>query len=215
MTDEVRKLERSSANPPSLPGHVIEAALDAWGQAGERHTISISGHSMLPMIHDGDRVLVTHGCAGVRQGDVIVFRLNGLLVAHRVLHIKGGADGPKFVTKGDSTGQVDPHVSDREIVGRVLAIERGGQHISLETFLWRTLGWSIAVGTLAWIKSYRWCQVLKQRFLGTGPNRATTALRQGTLAFFSRLLVLAQAVACRWTSVANSTCGERGRARKG
>jgi predicted RNA-binding protein len=170
---------------------------------------------MLPVIHDGDRVLVAHGCAGVRRGDVIIYRLNGLLVAHRVLHIEDGANGIKFVTKGDNAGQVDPHVSPREIVGQVLAIERDGHHISLETFPWRILGWSIAVGTLAWMRSYRWCQALKQRFLGPGPNRATTALRQGTLAFFSRLLVLAQAVACRWTSVGNPPCGESGRARKG
>ena len=215
MTDEAQKLERSTANPLSLPGHVIEAALDAWGQAGERHTISISGHSMLPVIHDGDRALVTHGCAGVRRGDVIVFRLNGLLVAHRVLHIEGRDDDREFVTKGDNAGHVDPHVSPREIVGQVLAIERDGRRISLETIPWRTLGWSIAIGTLAWIRSYRWCQALKRRLLGPGPNRATTALRRGTLAFFSRLLALAQAVACRWTSVGNSPRGERDRARKG
>ena len=208
-------MERSSANPPSLPGHVIEAALDAWGQAGEQHTISISGHSMLPTIHGGDRVLVTHGCAGVRQGDVVVFRLNGLLVAHRVLHIKGGADDKKFVTKGDSTGQVDPHVSDREIVGRVLAIERGGQHISLQTCPWRALGWSIAVGTLAWTRLYRLSQALKQRLLGPQPNRVTAALRRGALAFCSRILKLAHSVACWWTGVRTPSSSDHDRVAKG
>jgi signal peptidase I len=208
-------MESSSANPPSLPSHVVEAALDAWGQAGERHTISISGQSMLPVIHDGDRVLVTHGCAGVRQGDVIVFRLNGLLVAHRVLHIKSGDDGLTFVTKGDNTGQVDPQVSSREIVGQVLAIERDGQHISLKTLPWRALGWSIAVGTLAWTRLYRLSRALKQRLLGPRPNRVTAGLRRGALAFFSRILKLAHSVACRWTGVRDPSCGEHGRVAKG
>ena len=53
---------------------------------------------MVPAILDGDRVLVAHGCAGVRRGDVLVFRLDGLLIAHRVLHVKDGDDGLKFVT---------------------------------------------------------------------------------------------------------------------
>ena len=208
-------MDRSGASRSSLPDYVLEAALDAWGQAGERHTISISGHSMVPAIHDGDRVLVAHGCAGVRRGDVVVFRLDGLLIAHRVLHIKDGDDGQKFVTKGDNAGQVDPHVSPREIVGQVLAIERDGQHISLQTFPWRALGWSIAVGTLAWTRLYRCSQALKQRLLGPQPNRVTAGLRRGALAFFSRILTLAHSVACWWTGVRDPSCGEHGRATKG
>jgi len=206
---------RSVANRSSLPDYVLEAALAAWGQAGEQHTISISGKSMVPAIHDGDRVLVAHGCAGVRRGDVLVFRLDGLLIAHRVLCIKDGADGKKFVTKGDNAGQVDPHLSPREIVGQVLAIERDGQHISLQTFPWRALGWSIAVGTLAWTRLYRLSRALKQRLLGPQPNRVTAGLRRCALTFFSRILKLAHSVACWWTGVRDTSCGEHGRAAKG
>jgi signal peptidase I len=215
MIDGVQTMDRSGASPSSLPDYVLEATLDAWGQAGERHTISISGHSMVPAIHDGDRVLVAHGCAGVRRGDVVVFRLDGLLIAHRVLHVKDGADGKKFVTKGDNAGQVDPHVSPREIVGQVLAIERDGQHISLQTFPWRALGWLIAVGTLAWMRLYRLSRALKQRLLGPQPNRVTAGLRRDALAFFSRILRLAHSIVCWWTGVRDPSCGEHGRAAKG
>ena len=215
MIDGVQTMDRSGASRSSLPDNVLEATLDAWGQAGEQHTISISGHSMVPAIHDGDRVLVAHGCAGVRRGDVVVFRLDGLLIAHRVLDIKGGGDGKKFVTKGDNAGQVDPHVSPREIVGQELAIERDGRHISLQTFPWRALGWSIAVGTLAWTGVYRCSQALKQLLLGPQPNRVTATLRRAALAFFSRILELAHSVACWWTSVRDPSCGEHRRAAKG
>ena len=215
MINGVQTMDRSIASRSSLPDNVLEAALDAWGQAGERHTISISGRSMLPAIHNGDRVLVAHGCAGVRRGDVLVFRLDGLLIAHRVLHIKDGADGKMFVTKGDNARQIDPHVSHREIVGQVLAIERDGQHISLQTLPWRALGWSIAIGTLAWTRLYRLSQALKQRLLGPQPDRVTAGLRRGALAFFSRILRLAHSAACLSTSVRDPSRGEHRRATKG
>jgi signal peptidase I len=181
-----------------LPRSVLEAALDAWGQAGEQHLIPISGRSMLPAIHDGDHALVSHGCAGVQPGDVIVFRHRGTLIAHRVLRIEDGDDGPTFVTKGDNAPQLDPPLNAGEIVGRVLAIERGGRHTSLDTTTWRILGRLIAAGTLAWTKVYGRSRGLKQGLLGPQPNRVTATLRQSALAFFSLVLTLAQAIACRW-----------------
>jgi signal peptidase I len=181
-----------------LPRSVLEVALDAWGRAGQQHLIPISGRSMLPTIHDGDHALVSHGCAGVRPGDVIVFRHEGTLIAHRVLRIERGDDGPTFVTKGDNALQLDPRLSAGEIVGRVLAIERSGRHTSLNTTTWRILGRLIAVGTLTWTKLYGWSRGLKQGLLGPQPNRVTATLRQGALAFFSLVLTLAQAIACRW-----------------
>jgi signal peptidase I len=181
-----------------LPRSILEAALGVWGQAGGQHLIPISGRSMLPAIHDGDHALVSHGCAGVRPGDVIVFRHKGTLIAHRVLRIEGGDDGPTFVTKGDNAPQLDPPLRADEIVGRVLAIERGGRHTSLDTTTWRILGRLIAAGTLAWTRLYGWSRGLKQGLLGPQPNRVTATLRQSALAFFSLVLTLAQAIACRW-----------------
>jgi hypothetical protein len=186
------------ANSPPIPGHVLEAALDEWGQAGEQHQIPISGNSMWPAIHHGDRVLVAHGCAGVRRGDVLVFRRDGQLIAHRVMRITGGDADPTFVTKGDNAPQFDPPLSADEIVGRVLAVERDGQHMSLDTPAWRALGWLAAVGTLAWTRLYGWGWELKQRGLGPQPNRVTAALRRGALAALSHLFNAAQAIACRW-----------------
>jgi signal peptidase I len=193
---------RSSTKGARLPRAVIEAALGAWGQAGEQHLIPISGRSMLPAIRDGDHALVSHGCAGVRPGDVIVFRHKGTLIAHRVLRIKGGDDAPTFVTKGDNAPQFDPRLSAGEIVGRVLAVERGGRFMSLDTAAWRILGRLIAASTLAWTRLYSWSQALKQGLLGPQPNRVTATLRRGALAFLSLILTLAQAVACRWKDYA-------------
>ncbi len=188
----------AKTDQPTLPSHVIEAALDVWSQAEERHFVPITGSSMLPFIQDGDRVLVAHGHTGVRRGDVVVFRREGQMVAHRVIRTHGSDASPTFVTKGDNAPQFDPPLSADEIVGRVLAIERDARHTSLDTAAWRVLGWLIAVGTLAWTRLYGWSWALKRRLLGPQPNRVTAALRRSALALYSLVLKVVQAIACRW-----------------
>jgi len=187
-----------NANPASLPNSVLEAALDLWGQAREQHLIPITGRSMLPVLQDGDRVLVAHGCTGVRRGDVVVFRHAGGLVAHRVLRLYAGDAGPTFVTKGDNAPQFDPPLNAGEIVGRALAVERDGRRMSLDTAAWRMAGWSIAAGTLGWIMLYGWGRRFKRKLLGPQPNRVTAFLRRQTLACFALALAAVQAVICRW-----------------
>jgi signal peptidase I len=197
-------MKSSNVDRVRLPKTVLEAALDAWGQAGGQHLIPISGRSMLPTIHDGDHALVSHGCAGVRPGDVVVFRREGTLVAHRVMRIEDGDDGPIFVTKGDNVPRFDPHFSAGEIVGRVLAIERNGQYMSLDTAAWRLSGWLITVGTLVWARLYGYARDFKQRLFGSQPTRVIAILRRVMLAFFTQAFTLSQAITCRWKKSARA-----------
>jgi signal peptidase I len=198
MIDLAEAMDTPNTKPVPLPGYVLEAVLDAWGQAGEQHFIPITGRSMVPLIQDGDHVLVAHGCAGVRRGDVIVLRREGRLIAHRVLRIYSGDAGPAFVTKGDNASQFDSPLSADEIVGRVLTVKRGDRYMSLDTTVWRIVGWLFAVCVLAWTKLYSWGRDLKHRLLGPQPNRLTAFLRRSALAFFSLALKIVQAVLGRW-----------------
>ena len=191
-------MEPCDANRPPLPDPILEATLQIWGQAGGQHSIPITGRSMLPLIRDGDLVLVAHGHAAVRQGDVVVFRREGELVAHRVLRVYGSGAGKRFLTKGDNALRLDPLLSAEEIVGRVLDVRRGDRQMSLDTTAWRGVGRFVAVTTLAWTKLYGWCRHLKQRILGSEPRRLTAILRRGALAFHSLLLKVAQAIFGRW-----------------
>ena len=198
MIDLAEAMDTPNTKPAPLPGYVLKAVLDVWGQAGKQHFIPIAGRSMVPLIEDGDHVLVAHGCAGVRRGDVVVFRHQGRLIAHRVLRIHSNDAGPTFVTKGDNTTQFDSPLSADEIVGRVLTVKRGDRYMSLDTTVWRIVGWLFAVSMLAWTKLYSWGRALKQRLLGPQPNRLTAFLRRSALAFFSLVLQVVQAVVCRW-----------------
>jgi signal peptidase I len=197
MADWTAAMDTKTDQAP-LPEYILEAALDVWGQAGRQHLIPITGRSMLPFIQDGDRVRVSYGYADVGRGDVIVFRQGGRLIAQRVLRVCSGEARPTFITKGDNARHFDPPVSAEEIVGRVLSIKRGDRNMSLDTVTWRLLGWLIAVGTLAWAKLYGWSRAVKQRLLGPQPNRLTSFLRRGALAFFSLALRVVQVGLCRW-----------------
>lgn len=184
----------NGTNRAPLSTPLLEATLNLWGQAQGQHLIPISGRSMLPLIHDGDRVLVLHGSNGVRRGDMVVFWCEGGLIAHRVLRIYGRDAKLKFITKGDNVPYPDPPIDASEIVGRVLAIQRGGRQVRLDTVAWRVVGWLIVVATLSWTKLRSW----RQRLLGSGNNRLTALLQRGMLALRSLGFKMVQAVFYRW-----------------
>jgi signal peptidase I len=192
-------MDRTDPNRVAVPGTVLEAVLEVWGQARGQHLMPITGRSMLPLLREGDQVLVAHGPSHIRRGDLVVFWDNDRLVAHRVLHTLHGHAGPAFITKGDNAPYFDPALSANKVLGRVLTVKRGGRSMSLDTPAWRVLGWLIAVGTLGWAKSYGRSRSLKQRLFGAQPNRLTAFLRRGVLGLFSFGLKLAQAAVCRWT----------------
>jgi hypothetical protein len=191
-------MEPSSFDRPGVPDSVVDAALDVWGQSGERTLISITGRSMLPLLRAGDKVLVAHGYSGVRRGDVIVFRRDGRLIAHRVLRTLENDSGRVFVTKGDNARDLDAPLGTSEIVGRVLAVRRGDRQLSLDTNTWRRIGWCIAVMSLAWTVLYKRARFLKRKWLGRKESRVATGVRRASVGLLSRLLGIPQAIFGRW-----------------
>lgn len=166
---------------------VLDAVLNVWTLAGKKHYIPITGRSMFPIIRNGDHVLMAHGCAGIRRGDVIVFRRDGKLIAHRVLRISENEGGYTFLTKGDNVLQFDPPLRANEIVGRVLAVKRGEQQISFDTAIWRITGLLIAIGALTWVRLYGWGRIFLHRFLGFHFGSLTTFIHRG-MQIFLRLV---------------------------
>jgi signal peptidase I len=154
---------------------------------------------MLPLIQNGDQVLVAHGTAGIRRGDVVVFRQEGQMVAHRVLRIVRKPHKVSetvslplttFLMKGDNNFQVDPPVQGDEIVGRVVLIKRGNATIAVDTFAWRVAGRCIALGTLVRLLLYRRGASLKRRLLGAQANFVTKMIHRFMLAGSSLMLSL-------------------------
>lgn len=92
--------------------------LAADGAAEDSVTIRIRGGCMSPAIGEGERLEVRRSRL-VLPGDVIVFRDNTCLVAHRLLGwvIREGAIG--LVTRGDRCTHHDGVIPISHVVGRI------------------------------------------------------------------------------------------------
>ena len=97
--------------------------------------IRTRGLSMYPLIRHGDLIEVEPADASaVRMGDVILSRDgHDRLVAHRVVKVHGKGHGGTLVTKGDWTFRPDALVEPGQVLGRIVAIERAGRRITLNS----------------------------------------------------------------------------------
>lgn len=132
-----------------LPPDALKTALELWGQAGEAHYLPVRGMSMLPLLRDGDYLLLAHGNRDIRRGDIVVFQRPDGLIAHRVLQILDRESGRALLTKGDYVSGIDPQIAAEELLGRVLAVRRGERQMRLDTRVWRRAGEVIAWVLLA------------------------------------------------------------------
>ena len=91
--------------------------------------LRVTGWSMLPSIWPGDTLILEHADrAGISEGDIVLFSRHRRLFAHRVLKISA-QDSGFLHTRGDSMSRPDMPVSDRDLLGRVVMIERNGKCI--------------------------------------------------------------------------------------
>lgn len=88
--------------------------------------VRAAGNSMRPAIRPGDVLLIADcGFGQVAPGDVVLFTRDARLFAHRVVDKRAGPDGPSIVTRGDANWQTDPAVGVGELLGKVIAVQRG------------------------------------------------------------------------------------------
>jgi signal peptidase I len=77
---------------------------------------------MAPTLRRGDRLLVTPlmGAPFPRPGEIVLVRRGNRLVAHRLLALKRGI----AITRGDASPRPDPPLAFRDLLGRVVRVER-------------------------------------------------------------------------------------------
>lgn len=169
---------------PNIHNHVIEAALKAWRQNGAQHRIPIVGTSMYPFLREGDHVLITHDWSKMCLGDIIVFRRNEALFAHRVVKILKAEKEFACITKGDNTTLCDLPVEGREIMGRVIAISRGSRQIACEGIIWRMAGRFIVfyTGIYLWLGNRGY--FVLQRHAAQGSPGFVSVIRRGSHVLF-------------------------------
>lgn len=101
---------------------------------GETAVLTIQSGSMIPMLPVGARITIepTSGdlCA---VGDIVVFRQQSRLVAHRLLFGWGHEPGGWFLQRGDGVSPLG-FVRARAILGKVIAVEPSqGKFLDLTT----------------------------------------------------------------------------------
>ncbi len=95
-----------------------------------------TGWSMLPSVWPGDMLMVDRaGRDQVRVGDVVLTKRDGRFCAHRVVAISRDAGDPRWITQGDGMSAPDGLVSEKELLGRVRYVIRGGKCVEVPTKL--------------------------------------------------------------------------------
>lgn len=93
------------------------------------------GHSMQPVIRDGEAVTVAPiHTDDVRRGDILLYSNGKGLIAHRVLkkiEPTISTEERYFILRGDSSLNCDEPVAAGRVLGRVVSVERSGRSIKL------------------------------------------------------------------------------------
>jgi len=101
-----------------------ELAVEVLSSSG-RLRFPVMGWSMLPAIFPGDTLVIEPARSeSVGQGDIVLFRRDGRLFAHRVSGKSGSASDFQIVTQGDGMASPDPPVSSSQLLGKVSFVER-------------------------------------------------------------------------------------------
>jgi signal peptidase I len=96
---------------------------------GHRVRFRAKGGSMHPTIREGEAITVAPvELATIRRGDVVLYRSARGVTAHRVTRVVRGPQGAlAFIPRGDSSTTRDEPVDQSAVLGRVVAVERGGR----------------------------------------------------------------------------------------
>lgn len=97
-------------------------AIDIAGTQPVR--ITIAGRSMLPILQPGDAAFLSPAKESAPEvGQIVTFIQGESLLTHRVVSVRSD----HILTKGDHVQACDPPVPTQQVIGRVIARERGDQ----------------------------------------------------------------------------------------
>ena len=112
----------------------LEELLSAMMAAGKPVRFTARGHSMHPLVRDGDVLTVeSPGKALLPVGSIVACHhpRNGTLIIHRIIACDSGARGSTYVVRGDNLPRPDGRIAADRIVGRVICVRRKGRDVRL------------------------------------------------------------------------------------
>jgi signal peptidase I len=131
-----------------IPEVYLDSVLDIWTARGEKHTCSISGNSMAPLIKHGDTMVVEHGSRDLHSGDVVIFKTQDKILAHRLIQVKKRSEGKVFICKGDNCRTFDQPFDADHILGKVVEVKSKNGHLYYKSACWRFLNYFLMILSL-------------------------------------------------------------------
>jgi signal peptidase I len=142
---------------------IASAVFDIWQEVGKESRLKVSGWSMSPLIKNGDLVIIRHAKDSVGVGSIIAYRKAQQIITHRVIQVHKEYDKTTFITKGDFNLHSDTPVSEEEVIGKVIAVEKGKRIFYLDTKVWRVVGYILAYYSSIVGSTYRRMRSLKMK----------------------------------------------------
>lgn len=93
--------------------------------------------SMWPLIGRYDQIREIKTQDSYEIDDIVVFKQDDLLIAHRIIYIASSNHDTSYVTQGDNNHRSDHHVKKSQILGKVLSIIHKNKVIKVEDFYLR------------------------------------------------------------------------------
>jgi len=119
---------------------------------------------MQPTILDGDLITVEAvSLADIKWGDIILYRSDMGVTAHRLIRFETrDGSAARLVLRGDAPGSPDEPVLPRQVLGKVIGVQRGGRLV--DPYSWRAMVYRTAL--LSGSRLKRWIR-LKAAYLIT------------------------------------------------
>lgn len=104
--------------PPDIPSFIIRLI-----ESHHQIYIPVSGYSMLPFLGPGDLVCIQKLTESeYLPGDIIIYKLNGKLIAHRIIDKYLADSQNHYKCKGDSAVFPDSPIREPEILAKVVRV---------------------------------------------------------------------------------------------
>jgi ATP-binding cassette subfamily B protein len=123
-----------------LNKHLLDFA-EALLEDNHHLSFSMRGNSMYPTLKAGD-VGFVEKCSSVdlNIGDIIVFKQNGKLIAHRLISIIVENEIQLFIAKGDKNSHPDKPFSIEALIGKVYSFQRKKKVKRIDSAYMKMLG---------------------------------------------------------------------------
>ena len=96
----------------------------------------VRGGSMFPSLRAEDVLVIAPMVPDqIRRGAVILAHCGDRLVAHRVRHVRLEAGVTIITTRGDNRRDDDAAITSKEVIGKVVAVERRGRRLPVRAAL--------------------------------------------------------------------------------